>query len=81
MKTVRSRPGDDIYVRAGVLSIDEVRESLGKHPIGIANAVITTRGVFPLQTNGSSQNSGASAEVQPDVEPLPMPESQLSPNS
>ena len=40
---------DDIYVRAGVLSIDEVREELGKHPIGMGNAVITTRGVFPLE--------------------------------
>jgi hypothetical protein len=39
---------DDIYVRSGVLSIDEVREDLGKHPIGVGNAVITTRGVVPL---------------------------------
>lgn len=39
---------DDIYVRAGVLSIDEVRQQLGKRPIGIKNAVITTTGVFPL---------------------------------
>src|SRR5262249_3964716 len=39
---------DDIYVRAGVLSIDEVRESLGKHPIGMKNAVVTTRGFVPL---------------------------------
>src|SRR5215470_11573585 len=39
---------DDIYVRAGVLSIDEVRESLGKHPIGMKNAVVTTTGFVPL---------------------------------
>ena len=32
---------DEIYVRAGILSIDEVREQLGKPPIGAANAVIT----------------------------------------
>ncbi|HEX4604730.1 MAG TPA: phage portal protein [Candidatus Angelobacter sp.] len=42
---------DDIYVRAGVLSIDEVRQELGKRPIGAANAVITTRGIFPLDSN------------------------------
>lgn len=46
---------DDLYVRAGVLSIDEVREQLGKPSIGIGNAVITTRGIFPLQTSGASQ--------------------------
>ena len=52
---------DDIYVRAGVLSIDEVREELGKHPIGAGNAVITTTGVFPLETKGSHQGSEPSA--------------------
>jgi len=46
---------DDIYVRAGVLSIDEVRESLGKHPLGVGNAVITTNGFAPLSGPGSSQ--------------------------
>jgi len=44
---------DDIYVRAGVLSIDEVRESLGKHPLGISNAVITHTGIVPLQGHTS----------------------------
>src|SRR5262249_50856785 len=39
---------DDIYVRAGVLSIDEVRESLGQHPVGMKNAVITANGFAPL---------------------------------
>ena len=43
---------DDIYVRAGVLSIDEVRESLGKHPLGFKNAVITTTGFAPLSAPG-----------------------------
>jgi portal protein len=47
---------DEIYVRAGVLSIDEVRESLGKHSIGAKNAVITTTGIFPL--DGSAPQSG-----------------------
>jgi len=43
---------DDIYVRAVVLSIDEVRESLGKHPLGFSNAVITTTGFVPLSGSG-----------------------------
>jgi hypothetical protein len=45
---------DDIYVRAGVLSIDEVRESLGKHPLGFSNAVITTTGFAPLSGSGEA---------------------------
>lgn len=57
---------DDIYVRAGVLSIDEVRESLGKHSIGVGNAVITTHGAFPLQIKGSSATAAMSEDVQPD---------------
>jgi hypothetical protein len=57
---------DDIYVRAGVLSIDEVRESLGKHSIGVGNAVITTHGAFPLQSKGSSASAAMSGDVQPD---------------
>jgi hypothetical protein len=48
---------DDIYVRAGVLSIDEVRQTLGKHPLGIGNAVITTTGFAPL--SGPSGPAGA----------------------
>jgi len=57
---------DDLYVRAGVLSIDEVRESLGKHPIGMSNAVITTTGIFPLETKNSSSSPSSSAETQRD---------------
>ncbi|HET9183262.1 MAG TPA: phage portal protein [Candidatus Angelobacter sp.] len=45
---------DDIYVRAGVLSIDEVREQLGKHPIGAGNGVVTATGLVPV--NGSKNN-------------------------
>jgi hypothetical protein len=43
---------DDIYVRAGVLSVDEVRQSLGKRPVGIHNAVITTTGFAPFSGKG-----------------------------
>ena len=66
---------DDIYVRAGVLSIDEVRESLGKHPIGVGNVVITTRGAFPVDLKGAAHDSGSSGQVQPNSE------SQLAPDS
>jgi len=50
---------DDIYVRAGVLSIDEVRENLGKHSIGMKNAVITTTGVFPLDFKPPQQDDNS----------------------
>ena len=62
---------DDIYVRAGVLSIDEVRADLGKRPIGAANAVITTSGICPLNVkvlNGNSAFAGITAihEIEPE---------------
>ena len=67
---------DDIYVRAGVLSIDEVRAELGKRPIGAANAVITTTGIFPLQTKDLAENSAFSdisgiRDIKPQVDPAP----------
>ncbi len=51
---------DDIYVRAGVLSIDEVRQELGKHPIGMSNAVITTTGLVPLKNRTPGEGAAAS---------------------
>jgi len=39
---------DEIYVRSGVLSIDEVREQLGKHPVGVGNGVVTATGLVPV---------------------------------
>ncbi len=36
---------DEIYVRNGVLSIDEVREDLGRHAIGVKNAIVTATGM------------------------------------
>jgi hypothetical protein len=56
---------DDIYVRAGVLSIDEVRTSLGKHSIGAKNAVITTTGVFPLDGHPPEQNDASASPNRP----------------
>jgi hypothetical protein len=51
---------DDIYVRAGVLSIDEIRQELGKHSLGIKNAVITSTGICLLQGQDSSNGSASS---------------------
>lgn len=36
------------YIKVGALSIDEVREELGREPIGQANAVLTTNGLVPV---------------------------------
>jgi portal protein len=52
---------DEIYVRSGILSVDEVRDSLGKHAIGMKNAVITTTGVFPLDGSSPQQGSASTA--------------------
>jgi len=41
------------------LSIDEVRENLGKHSIGMKNAVITTTGVFPLDFKPPQQDDNS----------------------
>jgi len=49
---------DEIYVRSGVLSIDEVREELGKHPVGARNAVITATGLVPVDQSKPGQASG-----------------------
>ncbi len=43
---------DDIYVRNGVLSIDEIRDALGKDALGIRNGVITTKfGLVPVDVS------------------------------
>ena len=69
---------DDIYVRAGVLSIDEVRESLGKHPIGMCNAVITTTGYVPLEDKGSAPSSGSPEGLQTDETRVAQPPTAVS---
>lgn len=45
---------DKIYVSCGVLSIDEVRDALGKKAIGVNNAVITSAGLAPVEGNPST---------------------------
>jgi hypothetical protein len=47
---------DEIYVRSGVLSIDEVRQELGKHPIGATNAVITATGFVAVSATADRVN-------------------------
>ncbi|HJX83489.1 MAG TPA: hypothetical protein VJ723_04005, partial [Candidatus Angelobacter sp.] len=41
---------DEIYVRNGVLSIDEIREDLGRHAIGVKNAIITATGFVGVES-------------------------------
>jgi hypothetical protein len=49
---------DDIYVRSGVLSIDEVREDLGRHAIGVKNGIVTATGMVGVEgtTNRKARN-------------------------
>ena len=49
---------DDIYVKSGVKSIDEVRIALGLDPIGMGNAYMTATGPIPLSQfeNGNVPN-------------------------
>jgi len=49
---------DKIYVSCGVLSIDEVRDALGKKAIGVGNAVVTSAGLAPV---GSAADATAPA--------------------
>jgi hypothetical protein len=39
----------DTLVRNGTLSIDEVRDEMGKEGIGVANGIITAQGMVPLK--------------------------------
>jgi hypothetical protein len=57
---------DDIYVRSGILQIDEVRSELGKEAVdgGDRNIVITGTGVSPLDT--AIENADNPPEPQPD---------------
>jgi HK97 family phage portal protein len=52
----------DIYVRNGVLSVDEVREELGLEPVGMDNAVYGAQGVTLLEEIINP----------PEPEPVPM---------
>lgn len=52
---------EDLRVKAGIVSIDEVREDLGLDPIGMGNAVITATGPVPI--------GEAADEEQPDAAP------------
>lgn len=56
---------DEIYVRSGVLSIDEVREQLGKHPVGVGNGVITATGLNLLSSRSESQTPSSPAATPP----------------
>ena len=40
---------DDTYIRDGVLSIDEVRERMGKAPIGVGHMIYLATGPIPIE--------------------------------
>jgi hypothetical protein len=44
----------DMMVRNGTLSIDEVREEMGKQAIGVSNGIVTIQGFVPLGAEGAS---------------------------
>jgi hypothetical protein len=48
----------DTLVRNGTLSIDEVREEMGKPAVGIANGIITAQGFVPLGNGVGAQAPG-----------------------
>jgi hypothetical protein len=57
---------DDIYIKAGVDSIDEVRERKGQQPIGIGNLIFTPSGPIPIEqfTEAGIAQAKADAEAQ-----------------
>jgi hypothetical protein len=53
----------DMMIRNGTLSIDEVREEMGKQAIGMANGIVTAQGFVALMTVGAPhQPTDASPE-------------------
>jgi hypothetical protein len=50
----------DLLVRNGTLSIDEVREEMGKQAIGVSNGIVTLQGFVALNT--SIQHSAVSTQ-------------------
>ncbi|MDE3023544.1 MAG: phage portal protein, partial [Pseudomonadota bacterium] len=60
---------NDVYLKNGTLSVDEVREELGLDPIGMGNAVYTTQGYVLLkdilnpQPDPASIPSGDNLEI------------------
>jgi PAS domain-containing protein len=52
----------DTLVRNGTLSIDEIREEMGKQAIGVANGIITAQGFVPLGNGVNAQPSAAAVQ-------------------
>jgi hypothetical protein len=61
---------DDVYVKDGIVSIDEVRDRLGKPQLGIGNMIYTPTGPIPIADilNGTFTPPGVQ---QPEAEPDP----------
>lgn len=62
---------DDIYVRNGVLSIDEIRDELGKPELGIRNAIITMQGMTPVDTAQDNADNPPEPVAAPGAEGQP----------
>lgn len=53
----------DTMIRNGTLSIDEVRDAMGRPALGIGNGIVTSQGFVPLsQGKAGSQSAAASPE-------------------
>ena len=81
---------DNIYLRAGVISVDEVREKLGLEPLGIPNLVYTASGAETFDTILNSPEptvlgpdglpvSGLPPKVGPDGKPITPPKQLAGP--
>jgi|SRR5579864_9404421 len=50
---------NDLYLRSGVKSVDEVRTELGLAPVGFGNAIYTAAGATPLRDVGQGPSPAA----------------------
>jgi len=64
----------DTYVRAGIKSVDEVRQELGLAPVGFGNAIYTGQGAEPLREVGKGATGVAKYNRDQPREPLGTPE-------
>jgi hypothetical protein len=70
---VKEAEKNDIYIRNGSLSVDEVRADLGREAIGAGNAVYTGAGPVPLGEDAvnAANEAAATAQAMLGTEVLP----------
>lgn len=64
---------DNIYLRAGVVSIDEIRERLGLEPLDVPNLIYTSSGAMTLDEILEPPEPTLPVVLGPDGKPLPPP--------